>query len=44
VADTHTYGEGIAGNDLCPCGSGKRFKKCCATPAAFDGVNRDHYF
>lgn len=22
----------VGGNDLCPCGSGKKFKKCCMTP------------
>jgi len=36
--------EKLGRNDLCPCGSGKRFKKCCRNPAAFDGVNRHHYF
>ena len=24
-------------NDLCPCGSGKKYKKCCGAP----GVNND---
>ena len=23
----------ISGNDYCPCGSGKKFKKCCAAAA-----------
>ena len=23
----------ISGNDYCPCGSGKKYKKCCAAPA-----------
>ena len=22
----------ISGNDYCPCGSGKKFKKCCGAP------------
>ena len=25
-------GEKIGRNDLCPCGSGKKFKKCCQKP------------
>jgi len=30
----------IGRNDLCPCGSGKKFKKCCVDqPAATAGVN-----
>jgi len=36
--------EKLGRNDRCPCGSGKRFKKCCLKRGAFDGVNRDHYF
>lgn len=36
--------EKLGRKDLCPCGSGKRFKKCCLQSAVFDGVNRDHYF
>ncbi len=24
----------ISGNDYCPCGSGKKFKKCCGAPVA----------
>ena len=23
----------ITGNDYCPCGSGKKYKKCCGVPA-----------
>ena len=25
-------------NDLCPCGSGKKFKKCCKGTGEFDGT------
>ena len=25
-------------NDLCPCGSGKKFKKCCKDTGEFDGT------
>jgi uncharacterized protein YecA (UPF0149 family) len=27
--------EKLGRNDLCPCGSGKRFKKCCLTSGCF---------
>ncbi|HCO24025.1 MAG TPA: nucleic acid-binding protein, partial [Gimesia maris] len=27
--------EKLGRNDLCPCGSGKRFKKCCLTRGCF---------
>jgi uncharacterized protein YecA (UPF0149 family) len=27
--------EKVGRNDLCPCGSGKRFKKCCLTTGRF---------
>jgi uncharacterized protein YecA (UPF0149 family) len=27
--------EKLGRNDLCPCGSGKRFKKCCLTKGRF---------
>jgi uncharacterized protein YecA (UPF0149 family) len=27
--------EKLGRNDLCPCGSGKRFKKCCMTAGCF---------
>src|SRR5262249_36255819 len=36
--------EKLGRNDLCPCGSGKRFKNAAATAAGFDGANRDYYF
>lgn len=29
VEDTHTDTPKIGRNDLCPCGSGKKYKKCC---------------
>jgi len=25
----HTYAQKVGRNDLCPCGSGKKYKKCC---------------
>ena len=25
--------ESVGRNDLCPCGSGKKYKKCCGSPA-----------
>jgi preprotein translocase subunit SecA len=25
--------DNIGRNDLCPCGSGKKYKKCCGSPA-----------
>ncbi|MGA3057523.1 MAG: SEC-C metal-binding domain-containing protein [Candidatus Limnocylindrales bacterium] len=28
-------------NDLCPCGSGKRFQSCCLRSGDFDGRERD---
>jgi SWIM/SEC-C metal-binding protein len=28
----HRPAPGIGRNDPCPCGSGKKFKKCCAAP------------
>jgi uncharacterized protein YecA (UPF0149 family) len=27
--------EKVGSNDLCPCGSGKRFKKCCRNSGCF---------
>jgi hypothetical protein len=36
--------EKLGRNDPCPCGSGKRFKRCCLAGGAFDGVERRHYF
>lgn len=32
--------KGVERNDLCPCGSGKKYKKCCL---GTDAVNEDHY-
>jgi hypothetical protein len=43
IHGTKELGEKIGRNDFCPCGSGKRSRRCCVK-AAFDGVNRDHYF
>ncbi|MEM6634734.1 MAG: SEC-C metal-binding domain-containing protein [Pseudomonadota bacterium] len=36
--------EKLGRNDLCPCGSGKRFKRCCLKGGWFDGSRRDYYF
>ncbi|MEM6944636.1 MAG: SEC-C metal-binding domain-containing protein [Pseudomonadota bacterium] len=36
--------EKLGRNDLCPCGSGKRFKRCCLASGRYDGSLRDHYF
>ncbi|MEO1722209.1 MAG: SEC-C metal-binding domain-containing protein [Pseudomonadota bacterium] len=29
---------------MCPCGSGKRYKKCCLKSGRFGGSQRDHFF
>jgi SEC-C motif-containing protein len=31
----------IGPNELCPCGSGRKFKKCCGDPRAVDRYTRD---
>jgi hypothetical protein len=36
--------EKLGRNDLCPCGSGRRFKKCCRDDGNFDGTERSQYF
>jgi uncharacterized protein YchJ len=36
--------EKLGRNDLCPCGSGRRFKCCCMKEGGFDGAERNHYF
>jgi uncharacterized protein YecA (UPF0149 family) len=36
--------EKLGRNDLCQCGSGRRFKACCMKSGAYDGSNRDYYF
>ena len=36
--------EKLGRDDLCPCGSGKPFKRCCLRTGAFDGVERQQYF
>lgn len=28
----------VGRNDLCPCGSGKKFKNCCMNSGEFDGL------
>jgi hypothetical protein len=35
--------EKLGRNDLCPCGSNRRFKKCCMKTGRFDGTPRDYY-
>jgi len=35
--------EKLGRNDLCPCGSGKLFRKCCLESGRWDGSLRDHY-
>ncbi|WP_366523336.1 SEC-C metal-binding domain-containing protein [uncultured Roseobacter sp.] len=36
--------EKLGRNDPCPCGSGKRYKRCCLKSGKFDGSRRDYYF
>lgn len=36
--------EKLGRNDPCPCGSGKRYKRCCLASGKYDGSSRDHYF
>ncbi|MHA3915618.1 SEC-C metal-binding domain-containing protein [Halovulum sp. GXIMD14793] len=36
--------EKLGRNDPCPCGSGKRFKRCCLKSGRHDGSRRDYYF
>ena len=36
--------EKLGRNDLCPCGSRRKFKNCCLKTARFDGSQRHHYF
>jgi len=36
--------EKLGRNDLCPCGSRRKFKNCCLEDGVFDGSLRDHYF
>jgi uncharacterized protein YecA (UPF0149 family) len=35
VHGNKALGEKLGRNDLCPCGSGKRFKKCCLKAGSF---------
>ncbi|HET9183463.1 MAG TPA: SEC-C metal-binding domain-containing protein [Candidatus Angelobacter sp.] len=30
-------------NDLCPCGSGRKFKRCCLKSGRFDGASRNYF-
>ncbi|MEM9812756.1 MAG: SEC-C metal-binding domain-containing protein [Pseudomonadota bacterium] len=36
--------EKLGRNDPCPCGSGRRYKRCCLKSGKFDGSRRDYYF
>ncbi|WP_422394000.1 SEC-C metal-binding domain-containing protein [Pontivivens ytuae] len=36
--------EKLGRNDPCPCGSGRRYKRCCLKGDRYDGSNRHHYF
>ncbi|MFD1048046.1 SEC-C metal-binding domain-containing protein [Kibdelosporangium lantanae] len=35
--------EKLGGQDPCPCGSGRRFRRCCRPNGRYDGVLRDYY-
>jgi len=41
--ETRNSFEKLGRNDLCPCGSGKRFKKCCLRSGRLDGSDRHYY-
>lgn len=36
--------EKLGRNDQCPCGSSKKFKKCCMQTKLYDGSQRHYYF
>ncbi len=36
--------EKLGRNDLCPCGSVRKFKNCCMRSSRYEGSSRDHYF
>ncbi|MGO9688475.1 MAG: SEC-C metal-binding domain-containing protein [Syntrophobacteraceae bacterium] len=36
--------EKLGRKDLCPCGSGRKFQKCCLKTGRYDGSLRDYYF
>ena len=36
--------EKLGRKDLCPCGSLRKFKRCCLANGRFDGVLRNHFF
>lgn len=36
--------EKLGRNDLCPCGSARKFKNCCMRANRYEGSSRDHYF
>ncbi|MEM6388002.1 MAG: SEC-C metal-binding domain-containing protein [Pseudomonadota bacterium] len=36
--------EKLGRKDPCPCGSGKRFKRCCLKTGRYDGSRRDSSF
>ena len=35
--------EKLGRNDLCPCGHGGCFKRCCMKSGRYDGAERNHY-
>ncbi len=35
--------EKLGRNDLCPCKSGLRFRKCCMQSKRYDGINRGFF-
>jgi hypothetical protein len=44
VHDGKELSEKLGRNDPCPCGSKRKFKRCCMAAKKFDGAIRDHYF
>ena len=35
--------EKLGGNDPCPCGSGRRFRRCCRNSGRYDDTNGHYY-
>ena len=44
MATRSCFHEKLGRNDLCPCDSGRRFKKCCMQTGNNDGVDRHYYY
>jgi hypothetical protein len=36
--------EKLGNADLCPCGSGRRFRRCCRNSGRFDDTLRQDYY